>query len=204
MQSKGIGRLPCQAAAKEECLTPFAYAPTRIPRAQLIVATVAFGMGINKPDVRYVVHYSLPKSLTSYYQESGRAGRDGEVSECVLLYSYHDKVRDVSGRHGCDAGTMGCFFAHTQRVVFAVLARAPHSWQCWACSRTPGVGQLVSHGPGKVKHTSKHAPQCITTLVVLVLQYCENQMDCRRSQILQFFGEVFDRERCNKTCDNCK
>jgi len=119
----------------------------------VIVATIAFGMGIDKPDVRFVIHYDTPKSLEGYYQETGRAGRDGLEGNCIMFYSYNDILK------------------------------------------------LEKFNKDKTVTERENA----RILLDEMASYAESS-ECRRKQLLHYFGEEYPGEECGKTmwCDSCR
>ncbi len=149
LRKEGYSVLPYHAGLAESTRNENQEAFVR-DEVDIIVATIAFGMGIDKPDVRFIVHYDLPKSIEAYYQQIGRAGRDGNPSHCLLLFSYSD----------------------IHKIKYIINSKADEQQR-------------------------KVADTHLTRL----LQYIESG-DCRRRQLLSYFGEDYPHETCDY-CDIC-
>jgi ATP-dependent DNA helicase RecQ len=180
--------------------------------ARIIAATVAFGMGIDKPDVRWVVHFDPPPSLDAYYQETGRVGRDGEPSQARLLYRFEDFE---TARHLTARGISDATVDQTAAALAAgLLTQASTRQETAALVRLADLGAAAWQADGQVLWTgamgvaavfkasqamSEREDEVERSRLTMMRRYAEHT-GCRRSFLLSYFGQDYPGPCGN--CDN--
>jgi ATP-dependent DNA helicase RecQ len=198
--------------------------------ARLMVATNAFGMGIDKSDIRFIIHYQMPANLEAYYQESGRAGRDGAAADCILLFQFKDKrvqqfflARDYpNGDDVRHVYTAAATLVEQGPAPFAALCEALPDMSATrvrvALKLLKEAGLLAQDKQLRIR-TSRKAPDAASfdalagsyadkaerdrEALEQMVSYAQSGY-CRWQLLLQYFGEGDEAPEPCRTCDNCR